>query len=342
MLNNNRVLIASGVALVLAIVAALAWSSPNRFGGAVMAAAKAHDTLRLQQLIDFPAVADGMKADLEPIMAQAIAQRLAASGASLSAPLAARVSAIAQAEVDAAIGQMVDQLATPLALEQLADDKTIQVTGLGRQATPIDDVFPKDATGGRFRVARRYLAWDRFRFTLSNLSARSSVDIDLVRQGLFGWRVERVSPRISLADIQGGDTATAPAAGPASDAAPPPPPPPPPGEAPAGAQAIAAAGLPTAVGQCATTTVKEITTRLDDTPGSGSAVSFANGGYQVSYDQVPEVDESRAGDGVTMCLVSLPQDCPAGDDRGKVYKSTNLRTGRNWTLPDAEHMCGGA
>jgi hypothetical protein len=25
-----------------------------------------------------------------------------------------------------------------------------------------------------------------------------------------------------------------------------------------------------------------------------------------------------------------------------VYKTTNLRTRRSWSLPDAEHMCGGA
>jgi hypothetical protein len=40
--------------------------------------------------------------------------------------------------------------------------------------------------------------------------------------------------------------------------------------------------------------------------------------------------------------VELPTDCPPGDDRGKVYKTTNKRTGESWTQADAEHMCGGA
>lgn len=106
--------------------------------------------------------------------------------------------------------------------------------------------------------------------------------------------------------------------------------------------------LPTRIGQCSRTTIASIGTRLEDgathrpIPGSGSAVNFANGGYQVSYDTVSAIDHSRRGDPVTMCLVSKPKDCPPGDNRGMTYKTTNLRTKGAWTLPDSEHMCGGA
>jgi hypothetical protein len=48
------------------------------------------------------------------------------------------------------------------------------------------------------------------------------------------------------------------------------------------------------------------------------------------------------GDRVRMCFVSTPLNCPKGDDRGKIYNSTNLRTHKNWRLPDSEHSCGGA
>jgi hypothetical protein len=96
------------------------------------------------------------------------------------------------------------------------------------------------------------------------------------------------------------------------------------------------------VGECVQTTVQQVGTRLENTPGSGSAISYANGVSQVSYDQVPGIDASQAGDGVKLCLVSLPQNCPPGDDRGKVYSATNLRTGQTWSEPDSEHMCGGA
>jgi hypothetical protein len=112
---------------------------------------------------------------------------------------------------------------------------------------------------------------------------------------------------------------------------------------------IAAADpLPTQIGVCSNTTIKDVATRLVDgatnkpIAGSGSAVDFVNGGYQVSYDTLAVISQSRAGDPVTMCLVSIPQGCPPGDDRGRIYKTTNLRSHGTWTLPDAEHSCGGA
>ena len=64
--------------------------------------------------------------------------------------------------------------------------------------------------------------------------------------------------------------------------------------------------------------------------------------HQVSYDEVPDIARSRPGDPIRLCLVSIPKHCPPGDDRGRFYKATNLRTGKSWTLPDSEHMCGGA
>ena len=116
----------------------------------------------------------------------------------------------------------------------------------------------------------------------------------------------------------------------------------------AGVAPAFADGVPKRVGECVNTRVYKVETRLQDgetskpIPGSGSAIEFANGGYQVSYDQLPEVDGSRPGDPIKMCLVSIPKHCPPGDKRGRVYKSTNLRTKQSWTLPDAEHSCGGA
>ena len=106
--------------------------------------------------------------------------------------------------------------------------------------------------------------------------------------------------------------------------------------------------LPRRIGACAVTRIKAVETRLQEgdtnkpVPDSGSAVEFTNGGYQVSYDQLPAVDQSRPGDLVKMCLVSIPHHCPPGDVRGREYRTTNLRTHQTWRLPDSEHSCGGA
>jgi hypothetical protein len=114
------------------------------------------------------------------------------------------------------------------------------------------------------------------------------------------------------------------------------------------AAAAVAAPLPAAVGQCSDTTIAKIGERLEDgvtgepMAGSGSAVTFANRGYQVSYDEEAAIQHSRRGDPVRICLVKLPQNCPRGDHRGRIYTTTNLRTGETWTLPDSEHSCGGA
>jgi hypothetical protein len=108
------------------------------------------------------------------------------------------------------------------------------------------------------------------------------------------------------------------------------------------ATAVSAASLPKKVGQCTETAVKSVEYRLEGAPDSGSAISYANGGYQVSYEAVPAIRHSRRGDKIRLCLIELPTDCPPGDNRGKIYRATNLRTGETWELPDSEHACGGA
>ena len=101
--------------------------------------------------------------------------------------------------------------------------------------------------------------------------------------------------------------------------------------------------LPTQVDACSQTTISFIGGRLegDENFETGTTVQFDNGGVQISYEREEGVVNSRVGDPVRICLVSLPEDCPPGDDRGKVYATTNLRTGASWEMPDSSHMCGG-
>jgi hypothetical protein len=105
---------------------------------------------------------------------------------------------------------------------------------------------------------------------------------------------------------------------------------------------------PTKVGQCFKTIVSKIGTRLADSTtgqniaGSGSEIEYTNGIHQVSYEAVQGIEDSLVGDEINLCLLSIPQNCPIGDDRGKFYSATNLRTGENWQASDSEHSCGGA
>lgn len=102
------------------------------------------------------------------------------------------------------------------------------------------------------------------------------------------------------------------------------------------------AAKPEQIGDCVETKVAWLGPRLEGVPGSGSAIQYQNGMRQVEYDAVAGIDRSQIGDDVRVCLVSAPESCPAGDDRGRVYSGTNLRTGESWSAPDSEHMCGGA
>jgi hypothetical protein len=106
--------------------------------------------------------------------------------------------------------------------------------------------------------------------------------------------------------------------------------------------AAASSGMPTKIGECVPTSIRDISSRLQGDPSSGSAVAYVNGGSQISYDVVPQVAGWRRRDPVTMCLVRLPQGCPPGDSRGGFYKVTNQRTGTSWTEADSSHSCGGA
>lgn len=98
------------------------------------------------------------------------------------------------------------------------------------------------------------------------------------------------------------------------------------------------------VGQCVNSRITAIHARLEGDPNfeSGVGVELANGIYGVRYESVRAVRRSRVGDRVRTCLVSIPRGCPPGDDRGRMYRTTNLRTRQAWTLPDSQHMCGGA
>jgi len=108
------------------------------------------------------------------------------------------------------------------------------------------------------------------------------------------------------------------------------------------APSLAKETVPHKVGECVQTAVKETSTRLEGVADSGSAISYTNGIYQVSYEEIDGITGSRSGDPVKLCLVRIPRDCPPGDDHGKTYKATNLRTRESWEAMDSEHMCGGA
>ena len=134
-------------------------------------------------------------------------------------------------------------------------------------------------------------------------------------------------PDVSSSNVASNGPTTAGAAGPVSPGA--------------FNQKLDANGFPR-VGTCTTSAIASIGSRLEGAPDSGTAVSYADGKNQVSYDAMPGAVRSKPGDPVLLCVVELPQNCPANDRRGIVYAATNQRSGDTWRAPDSEHSCGGA
>lgn len=106
--------------------------------------------------------------------------------------------------------------------------------------------------------------------------------------------------------------------------------------------------MPRKVGECFETTITSITDRYgEDIPARakkgadpGTLVRFSNSGVQVSLRRENSIVRSQVFDKVNMCLVEVPKECP-GDLRGRVYRTTNLRTKETWSLANDIKNCGG-
>lgn len=102
--------------------------------------------------------------------------------------------------------------------------------------------------------------------------------------------------------------------------------------------------MPTQILTCGGSVVSSIGGRLEGDPNmsSGYSVEFKNGGTTVDYETPRAVRTSKVGDHVMICLIYIPRNCPHGDNRGRVYTVTNLRTLKSWNGSNSEHTCGGA
>lgn len=99
--------------------------------------------------------------------------------------------------------------------------------------------------------------------------------------------------------------------------------------------------------ECSQTRIRSLTTRFGE-PVSygnedlGTAVEYENGVFVISYSRDDGLYNAKVGQPVVVCLLTVPYDCPAGDDRGRFYYTLNLSTRLEWVMADAQHVCGGA
>jgi uncharacterized protein YecT (DUF1311 family) len=124
------------------------------------------------------------------------------------------------------------------------------------------------------------------------------------------------------------------------------------------APASRASEPPARVGDCADSVIAGKETRFQGTtPGEAGGELFVRLGngltlylIDVSLNPPPEsadrymysTSDFAIGDRVRVCLTSLPQDCPPGDDRGKQYSVLNYKNQLSFNGVDSWHTCGGA
>jgi hypothetical protein len=105
------------------------------------------------------------------------------------------------------------------------------------------------------------------------------------------------------------------------------------------------ATVPHRVGHCDLTRITAISGRIAPSryDSGGWTVAFADGLHVVSGLAVPGgVRLARVGDPARVCLVSIPHPCPAHDERGRLFRVTDMRVHRTYLAPNAWHGCGGA
>ena len=177
----NRLL---GVLLVLVLiaVAAVYVGSPFYAFQQLQQAAQAGDRERLEALVDFPAVREDLKRQVDSKAAK-LARRVEGVGN----PIAAILESLGAALGDRAI----DKLVTPEAISAMVQFG--ETTARRRQDAPAD-AASKDAEGGaRTEVHYGFLSPDRFRASVAPaLAPGRPIDLILVRHGLFSWRLEAI------------------------------------------------------------------------------------------------------------------------------------------------------
>jgi hypothetical protein len=178
----NRIL-GGLIVLVLVALAAAYVASPIYAFHQLKDAAETGDRERLEALVDFPAVKDDLKRQVD-----SGATKLARRAQGVGYPIAAVLGAVGAALGDKA----VDKLVTPDAISAMVQYGETPREHRKDAAKPSAS-SDEGAGPGPTRVRFAYLSPDRFRARVAPASEPThGIDLILGRQGLFSWRLEAI------------------------------------------------------------------------------------------------------------------------------------------------------
>ena len=170
------------VALVLLALGAVYAASPLYAFHQLKQAAQSGDREQLEAMVDFPAVRDDLKRQVD-----SKATKLARRAQGVGYPIAAVIGALG-----AAIGDhTIDKLVTPEAISAMVQSGE---TPRGRhKSEAAKDGDEGKGEGHATKVRGAYLSPDRFRFRVSPAADPDrGIDLIMERHGLASWRLEAI------------------------------------------------------------------------------------------------------------------------------------------------------
>lgn len=176
----------TGLALAAAVLFAVAWAVAPVFAGqALIRAAKAGDARKLEQLVDFPALRDSMKEELNEEFVRRVGQdpRLAEKGlGGLGMMLAPMI-----------LSGAVDTVVTPEVLAQMVTTAEAPDLAASGPSEPGDEKDDRD-----IHQSWGYRDLNHFAVTLTDRDQPDQhLALILERRGLFSWQLAAV-------DLQSG------------------------------------------------------------------------------------------------------------------------------------------
>lgn len=173
------------IAVLLLVALGVAYAaSPLYAFRQLKAAAVTGDRDQLNALVDFPAVRDDLKRQVD---SRAVKLAREASGAGY--PIAMLLGKLGAAFGDRAI----DRLVTPEAISEMVRSGMVPRRHHHKAADPDAAATGQDGEGDKVVARYGYLTPDRFKVAVAPSSDPDrAIDLIMDRQGLFSWRLEQI------------------------------------------------------------------------------------------------------------------------------------------------------
>jgi hypothetical protein len=190
----------AALALIAALFLAAYGGSPYWAVQQLREAARTGDQEKLEAHVDFPAVRDSIKSQLNA----AIAERVQAEGDAENNPFAVLGAMLAPAIVEQAVNAYV----TPDAIAKMVKD--------GEAPTGADAVAPEEESAkeeDKAKLSYAYSSLDRFKATVTSEDQPDEpLVMTMERRGMFGWKLVRID--LPLEEKEPAKPEAAPAAQP--------------------------------------------------------------------------------------------------------------------------------